>query len=230
MVKHTHTHTHKQLHTCRGGLVHFKSSHISSCRHPRTVSRLGKHKSQSTDPEPFKRNVLFSVRDVLSGLVWLLSTVACWISSDLNVIGHRVAHSQLYSLQIVLSLPACECLTLYLCQSIRILGEHLEVSVCVCLYLDAYSPSSAYVHFNLKSRLVAMETPANVPLVENNGLAYCTLYFIALQTRKQHLSTLQHIRRCVACSWRFMFSFTSSVISHIGSAFSFPTPCTTFHF
>lgn len=48
------------------------------------------------------------------------------------------------------------------------------------LYLDAYTPSTAYVHFNLKSRLVAMETLANVPLVGKHGLAYCTLHFIAL--------------------------------------------------
>lgn len=63
----------------------------------------------------------------------------------------------------------------------------------MCWQLDAYTPSSAHVHFNLNSGLVAMETPTNVPLVGNNGLAYCTLYFIALQTSRQHLSTLQHI-------------------------------------
>lgn len=82
--------------------------------------------------------------------------------------------------------------------------------MCV-LYLDAYTPS-ACVHFNLKSRLVAMETHTNVPLVGNHGLAYGTLYFIALQTRRQHLITLAYMTVCVAY---FMFSFTSSLISHI---------------
>lgn len=112
-------------------------------------------------------------------------------------------------------------LTLYLCA----FGRTLR-GLCVCL--DAYTPSSAYVLFNLKSRLVAMETPTNVPLVGNNGLAYCTLYFIALQTSRQHLSTLQYIQRRVACCWSFMFSFSSTEIDHIGGAFSFPTPFTGF--
>lgn len=57
----------------------------------------------------------------------------------------------------------------------------------MCLYLDVYTPSFPYAHFNLKSMLVAMETPTNVPIVENNGLEYCTLYFIVQQTSRQHL-------------------------------------------
>lgn len=68
----------------------------------------------------------------------------------------------------------------------------------MCLYSDASTPSFAYVHYNLKSRLVAMETPPSVPLAENNGLAYCTLYFIALRTSRQHSSTLEQIKPCAA--------------------------------
>lgn len=111
------------------------------------------------------------------------------ISSDLNVTGPPCS-----------SFPAplrTDCFKFACCICVRAFGRTLRgVCVCVCLYSDAYTPSSAYVHFNLKSRLVAMETPTSVPLVGNNGLAYCTLYFIALQTSRQHLSTLQHIQQC----------------------------------
>lgn len=181
MVKHTHTHTNNFTPAVEHCYI-LKSSHVSSCRHTHTVNRLEKHRSQSTDPEPFKRNVLFSVRDVLSSLVCFASSVSCWISSHLNVIGHHVAHSQFSALLIVLSLPAC----VYTCERLTRSG----LCVCVCLYLDANTPSFPYVHFNLKSVLVAMETPTNVPLVGNNGLEYCTLYFIALQTYRQHSATL----------------------------------------
>lgn len=78
----------------------------------------------------------------------------------------------------------------------------------MCFVFGCIHTPSACVHFNLKSRLVAMETPTNVPLVGNHGLAYCTRYFIALQTRRQHLITLAYMTVCVAY---FMFSFTSSL-------------------
>lgn len=108
---------------------------------------LGKHRSQSTDPEPFKRNVLFSVRDVLSGLVCLPPPVARWISSDLSVIGHRVAHSQLQSLQIVLSLPVCERLTLYLCAFERTLGD-----LCVfCIWMHTHTFCLCSLQFKVKA-------------------------------------------------------------------------------
>lgn len=59
----------------------------------------------------------------------------------------------------------------------------------MCLYSDAYTASTLYVGFNLKPMLVAMETPPDVALVGNNGLEYCTLYFIALQISRQHLNS-----------------------------------------
>lgn len=65
----------------------------------------------------------------------------------------------------------------------------------MCLYLDTYTPSSAYVHFNLKSRLVAMETPTNVPLVGNNGLALLHTIFYGtadLQARLKHFTACSH--------------------------------------
>lgn len=162
------------------------------------MSRLGTHRSQSTDPEPFKRDVLFSVRDVLSGLVSFLPSCCCLLNLIWPQCNRPPCSSfQLHSLQIVLSLPvhAFVCVrvlnTVFVSQNTELhLGKHLQVRV--YLYLGAYTHSSAYVHFNLKSRLVAMETPVNVALVGNNGL-YCTLYFIVLKTSRQHLSTLQHI-------------------------------------
>lgn len=65
----TPIHTHKQLPTWRRGLLHFKKQSHQLLQTCTERADLGKHRSQSTDPDPFKRNVLFSVRNVLSGLV-----------------------------------------------------------------------------------------------------------------------------------------------------------------
>lgn len=100
-----------QFLTCRIGPPRFKSTRVSFCRRTRAVCSPEKHRSQSTDPEPLKRNFLFSVRRVFfhPSLVCIVSPFACWISSDLSVIGHHVAHFGFYSLLIVLNLPACVC-------------------------------------------------------------------------------------------------------------------------
>lgn len=97
----TPIHTSQQLYTCLIGLPHFKSSHVSHCSHTYMVCSPKKHRSQSTDPEPFKRNVLFSVRDVLSSPVCFVSPVGGRISSDLAVIDRRVARFRSDALQIV---------------------------------------------------------------------------------------------------------------------------------
>ncbi|MED6233240.1 hypothetical protein ATANTOWER_008978 [Ataeniobius toweri] len=106
----TPIHTFKQLYTCLIGLPHFKRSHVSCCRHTHAACGPKKHRSQSTDPEPFKRNVLFSVRAVLSSPVCFVSLVPSRISSGLGVIGHRVAHFMSCALQIV-SEFACLCMS-----------------------------------------------------------------------------------------------------------------------
>lgn len=183
-----------QFLTCRIGLAHFQSGHVSCCRLTHAASSAEKHRSQSTDPEPFKRNVLFSVRDVFSK-----PCLRCFSVRLLNLIWPQCNRPPCSSFWV--STPRWLfwiSLHVYVC-------EHLTLCTCVWTHTPLFLP---YVCFNLKSVLVAMETPLAVPLVGNNGLEYCTLYFIALQTSRKHLNSLQ-LKQCVAWSYRFMFSATS---------------------
>lgn len=114
MVKHTHTHTNNFPPGVEDCYI-LKSSHISSCRHARGGQTWG-----NTGLSPLILIHLRGTSCFLSGMFSLASSAlpppaACWISSDLSVIGHRVAHSQPRSLQLVLNVYVCERLTLYLC-------------------------------------------------------------------------------------------------------------------
>lgn len=101
----THMHTHTQPHLLQWTAAFWKQSHPLLPPSTLWARRLGKHRSQSTDPEPFKRNVLFSVSDVLSGLICLLPTVACWNASDLSGTGHCGAHSKHHSYRLFQARP-----------------------------------------------------------------------------------------------------------------------------
>lgn len=173
-----------------------------------TPDEAGRRRSHSTDPEPFKRNVLFSVRDVLSSLLcfsfsWCLLLNLIWPQCNRPQCSSFSAPHLANSFKFG---DTYEPLTLYL--------FHFK-DFCT-LYLDAYTRSSAYVHFNLKSGLVAMETWTNGLFAGNNGVAFCTICFIALQTSKWYFSTLHHMTQVCGYFKSFMFSFTPFVI------FAFP--------
>lgn len=138
-----------------------------------TLDEAWRRRSHSTDPEPFKRNVLFSVRDLLCS-----SFSRCML---LNLIWPQCNRPQCGSFPA--PLPANRLKFADVCQPLTLC---FTLKICLCtLYLDAYTPGSAYVHFHLKSGLVAMETSTHVLHAGNNGVKYCTICFIYCTVRRR---------------------------------------------
>lgn len=177
MVKDTHTHSL----TCCSGLLHFESSHILSCPHPH-CERAG---LGNTGLSPLILNHLRGTSCFLSAMFSLASSA---FFPQLPAETHLTSVGQ-GTMELIPSTTLTDCSKLGQVLAFNSAFEWTFSDLCG-LFLDARTTTSAYVPFNLNLRLVAMETPTNVPLVGNHDLAYCKLYFlISLQSRRQYIIT-----------------------------------------